>query len=98
MEHITHKFIAFSIFFTNSGYYKSYPLKRILTTRLRQTRKDVRKFSLQFVFSPPGSLVFCMVTPHLDHLVPSNSGQGIEDLDKILCIGQVTLHTEFFHW
>jgi hypothetical protein len=66
-------------------------LKRILTSRLRQTRKKVGKFYSQFFFPLPGSFIFGMVAPlhfaHLDHFVPSDSSQGIDDLDMILYIG-----------
>jgi hypothetical protein len=43
-----------------------------------------------------------MMTPlhlaHLDHFVLGDLGQGIDDLDMILRMGQISLHTEFFHW
>jgi hypothetical protein len=43
-----------------------------------------------------------MMTPlhlaHLDHFVPSDSGEGIDDLDRVSRIGLVTLHTELLHW
>jgi hypothetical protein len=61
----------------------------------------MREFYLQFIFSLPGSFVFCVMTPlhfaHLDHCVPNNSGQDIDYLDRVLRIGQITQHTEFFH-
>jgi hypothetical protein len=75
---------------------------RISTSRLRRTRKKMRKFYSQFIFSFPGSFIFYMMTPlhlaHLDHFVSGDSGRVIDDLDGILFIGQITLHTEFFHW
>jgi hypothetical protein len=57
------------------------------------------KLCLQLIFSFPGSFIFRVVTPlhfaHLNHFVSGNPGQGIDDLDGVLRIGQITLNTEF---
>jgi hypothetical protein len=50
------------------------------------------KLYSQFVFSLLGGFMAA-----LHHFVSDNSGQGIDDLDMIFHIGQITLHTEFFH-
>jgi hypothetical protein len=46
------------------------------------------KFSLQFILSLPGSFIFRMMTPlhlaHFDNFVSGDSGQGIDDLDRVL--------------
>jgi hypothetical protein len=64
--------------------------------------KKMGKFYSQSIFSLPGGFIFYMMTPlhlaHLDHFVPGDSGQGINDLDRILYICQIILHTELFHW
>jgi hypothetical protein len=46
---------------------------------------------LQLIFSFPDSFIFCVMNPlyfaHFDHFVPGELGQGINDLNRVLCIG-----------
>jgi hypothetical protein len=62
----------------------------------------MEKFYSQFIFLLQGGFIFCMMTPlhlaHLDHFVLGDSGQGIDDLDRSLGVGQITLDTKFLHW
>jgi hypothetical protein len=34
---------------------------------------------------------------HFNHFIPGDSSQGINDLDRILSVSQITLHTKFLH-
>lgn len=56
------------------------------------------KFYSQFLFSLLGSFILRVMTPlyfaHVYHFVPGNSSQVIDDLDKVLDICQITLHTK----
>jgi hypothetical protein len=55
------------------------------------------EFYLQFIFSFLGGFIFYVMAPlylaHFDHLVYCNSGHGIDDLDRMLRICQIILHT-----
>jgi hypothetical protein len=61
----------------------------------------VGKLYSYFVFSLLGGFIFCVMTPlylaHLNHFVPGDSGQVIDDLDRIFRVGWITLHIEFLH-
>jgi hypothetical protein len=35
---------------------------------------------------------------HFDHFIPCNPSQGVNDLDKMLCVCLIILHTKFFHY
>jgi hypothetical protein len=88
--------IIFKLGITNPN-----PLKRISSSRLGRTRKEVWKIYSQLFFSFPGSLIFTMVTPlhfaHFDHLTPRDTSQGIKDPDRIFCISQIILNTKILH-
>jgi hypothetical protein len=60
------------------------------------------KLCSQFIFLFSGSFIFCVMAPlylaHLNHFIPGDSSQSINDLDGIFHVGQITLHIELLFW
>jgi hypothetical protein len=78
------------------------PLKESRPRDSGLASKELRVFSHQILFTLPGCLFLRVVTPsdfaHSDGLPSGDSVCGLKDLRWFLCVGQVLLDLQTFHW
>jgi hypothetical protein len=78
------------------------PLKESCPRDSRLASKELRVFSHQIIFTLPGYFFLRVVIPsdfaHSDGLPSGDSVCSLKDLRWFLCVGQVLLDLQTFHW
>jgi hypothetical protein len=86
----------------NSGRYKPIPLKESRPRDSGLASKELRVFSHHIIFTLPGCFFLRVMIPsdfaHYDGLPSGDSVCGFKDLRWFLCVGQVLLDLQTFHW